>query len=389
MIRSLVNARDDELAAVLWSFAYFFALLAGWYILRPLRDASAADGGTAQLKWLFLITLAAMLVVVPLYSWLVARVPRARLVPIVYRFFIVNLVGFYLLWRFGVARTTTARVFYVWTAVYNVFVVSVFWSFMADIWTSEQGSRLFGFIAAGGSIGAIVGPLATGALVGVLGPANLVLLSAALLEIAAQCATRLAGRARRTAPAPIGGGVFAGFAGAVRSPYLFGLVAQTLLYTMTSTFLYVLQQEIVVAELHDKVARTRFFSVRDTAINVGTVGIGFALAVTPVVTAAAFGAAWLAPTLLVVTGFQVGRNILHYAVDRPAKEVLWTVVAREDKYKTKSFIDTVVYRFGDVAGGWIYAGLGGLAVLAGAPFALGWLAVNLFLARGFRARVHP
>jgi AAA family ATP:ADP antiporter len=390
---------SDERRAVAWSFGYHFALLAGWFVIRPVRDAIATEFGIGKFKWLFLITLGAMLVVVPLYSWLVARVPRARLVPILYRFFVLNLVAFYLLWRFGVARGTAGRVFYVWTAVYNVFVVSVFWSFMADIWSPEQGQRLFGLIAAGGSLGAIVGPLATGSLVGIVGPANLVLLSAALLEVAAQCASRLARRARTRAE-PIGGGILAGFVRSVRSAYLRGLVGQTLLYTATSTFIYLLQQSIIAVEIPDATARTRFFSLRDTTVNVGTalvqlgatgrivtrLGIGVALAATPLLTMLAFGAAWLAPTLIVVTGFQVARSILHYAVDRPAKEVLWTAADREDKYKSKSFIETVVYRLGDLSAGWLY---GSVPVIGGAGLALGWLAVNLFLARRFRARVNP
>jgi AAA family ATP:ADP antiporter len=401
-LRSLFDARDDEVAAVWWSFGYFFALLCGWYVLRPLRDASAADGGIDQLKWLFLVTLGAMLVVVPTYSALVARVPRPRLVPIVYRFFVANLILFYLGWQLGAPHVTLARVFYVWTAVYNVFVVSVFWSFMADLWTPEQGARLFGFIAAGGSLGAIAGPAASGVLVGVIGQAPLFLLSAALLEVAAQCAQRLARRAHGPA-APTGGSSFEAFGRVVRSRFLGGLAAQTLLYTATSTFLYLLQQHIVVAAIPDRIARTRFFSWRDTAVNVGTalvqagatgaivtrLGITVALAVTPLVTALVFGAAWLAPTLAVVTACQIGRNIIHYAVDRPAKELLWTAADRADKYKVKGFVDTVVYRFGDAAAGWLYAGLGAAAVAGGIPLALAWLAVNLFLARRFRARVQP
>src|SRR6185503_11395288 len=163
----------------LWSFVYHFALFAGYYIMRPLRDEMGIVGGTRNLPWLFTATFASVLALVPLYSWLASRLPRRRLVPIVYRFFLLNLLIFFGLWRAGVAPAWVARVFFVWISVYNLFVVSVFWSVMADSWRSDQGKRLFGVIAAGGSLGAIVGPLITASLAKTVGVAILILASAA------------------------------------------------------------------------------------------------------------------------------------------------------------------------------------------------------------------
>jgi AAA family ATP:ADP antiporter len=295
-----------------------------------------------------------------------------------------------------------ARVFFVWTSVYNVFVVSVFWSFMADLWTPGQGLRLFGFLAAGGSLGAMLGPVIVLTLSG-LGAANLVLVAAGLLAGAALAARRLAAGALAaagdSAGAPVGGSALGGFVNAVRSPYLGGIVVMTFLFTVTSTFLYVLQQHFIsgwgTAEL-----RTRFFAGQDLTVNVvatliqagltgrlvARLGVGGALAFTPALTALGFVVVALAPGLWPVAIFFAARRILHFAVDRPAKEMLFTAVAREDRYKAKSLIDTVVYRGGDQVGSLVYPILGALAAPVGVPLALGWLAVNLALARGFAAR---
>jgi AAA family ATP:ADP antiporter len=396
-------ADRDEGRALGASFTYFFALMAGYGIMRPLRDELGIVGGVKNLPWLFTATLVAMLVVVPLYSALVARVARARLIPIIYRFFLLCLVGFVLALRFEVAPVWTARVFFVWLSVYNVFVVSVFWSFMTDLWTPAQGARLFGLIAAGGSAGSIAGSLAVLVLVRPLGPANLLVGAAALLEVAARLATRLGRGAPGSPPAPVGGGVLDGFVHVAATPYLAGIAAQTLLFTATSTFLYLLQSGLVAASGWDRATQAQLFSGEDLVVNllaaavqagvtarvVARAGVRGALALTPVLTAAGFIAVAVAPGLWLVAGFFVVRRVLHFAVDRPAKELLFTVVARDDRYKTKSLIDTAVYRLGDQAGSWLYPLLGALAVPAAVPLALVWLVLNFALARAFAARATP
>src|SRR5437763_13377323 len=190
-LQRALPATGRERSAALWSFAYFFTLLAGYYVLRPLRDQMGIAGGIKALPWVFTATFATLLVAQPLYGALVARVPRVRFVPVVYHFFVANLALFWLLLTAGIATVTVARVFFVWVSVFNLFAVAVFWSFMADLFNAEQAKRLFGFIGAGGTAGALLGPVLTIALSGPLGPSNLLLVALVLLEVAVLCVHRL------------------------------------------------------------------------------------------------------------------------------------------------------------------------------------------------------
>src|ERR1700739_706497 len=196
-----VPATRQERAAALWSFGYFFALLAGYYVLRPLRDQMGIAGGVRNLPWLFTATFVTLIVAQPLYGALVAKLPRARFIPLVYHFFVANLALFWLLLTLGVAPVIVARVFFVWVSVFSLFAVAVFWSFMADLFTAEQSKRLFGFIGAGGTAGALLGPIITIGLSVPLGAANLLIAAAVLLELAVFCVYRLPARP----PAPTGG----------------------------------------------------------------------------------------------------------------------------------------------------------------------------------------
>ncbi len=413
LVGRVVDARGGEVVGVAWAFAYFFTLLCGYYILRPLREEMAIRGGVERLHWLFTATFLAMLGGVPLFSALMARVPRARAIPLVYRFFLLNLVAFWALLRLGIAPAAVARAFFVWVSVYNLFVVSVFWGFMADLFTSEQGRRLFGFVAAGGSAGALVGPALAASLVGLLGVSGLVLASALLLEASARCASRLARWARHggTAPAlaargeaPVGGTAWSGIRVVFRSPFLLGIAGQTLLFAVTSTFLYFQQARIVASALHDTASRTRLFAAVDLAVNVGTLatqtlatgrlltaaGVGAGLALVPLLSGAGFAVLAAAPSLWVLGAFQAVRRAAHYAVERPSREVLFTVVGREEKYKSKSFVDTVVYRGGDALSGWAYSVLSaaGLSLAGSALAALPLAAASVALAVWLGRRHH-
>ena len=212
----LVDLRPGESRAVAWAFLYFFSLLTGYYVLRPVREEMGIRGGVSALPWLFTGTFVAMLVAVPFYSLVVARFPRRRIVPVVYRFFLVNLVGFWALLAAGAGGSALARTFYVWTAVYNLFVVSIFWSVLADVFASQQAKRLFGFVAAGGTAGALLGPVLAGTLVTFVGPVHLLLVSALLLELSVACVRQLfrvaPGPGRARPAAPIGGGSLQGLA---------------------------------------------------------------------------------------------------------------------------------------------------------------------------------
>lgn len=408
-----MSVRAGEGAAVAWSAGFFFFALSAYYLLRPLRDEMGVAGGSARLPWLFTATFLVMLAAVPLYSWVVARVGRDVFVPLVYRFSAAVLVGFYV-WlsrATGDELVWAARAFFVWTAVFNLLVVSVFWELMADLWRRDQGERLFGKIAAGGSAGALVGPFLTATLAPRIGAAALALVAALLLEAALLCRRGIArtlvgarSQARADASeesAPIGGGALAAFALIVRTPRIFGLAAWVLLLAGTGTFAYLEQARIVEASLPDPIARTVLFARIDLVIGaisvavqglavgrlVPRIGVGWTLAILPLLSLVGFSCLALWPTLTALAAFQVVRRAADFSLAKPAREVLFTTLGREAKYKAKHLIDTAIYRGGDLASAWAFhglvgAGLGaswlaGLAALACAP----WAALSLRLGR--------
>jgi AAA family ATP:ADP antiporter len=333
-----------------------------------------------------------------------ARVPRARAIPVVYRLVLGVLVGFAALVWMGVEPALVARAFFVWVSVFNLFVVSVLWSYLADIFSSEQGKRLFGFVAGGLSAGAILGLLTTGLLVRPLGIPGLLLVSAALLEVATRCAGRLARWARTGSASAregeaLGGSPFAGFTLVARSSYLLALAAHQVLITFTGTIVYLAQARLVAGLIADGATRTQLFAAVDVATNLLTLGLqalaagrvlaglglGPALSIHPLLALAGLLALAAWPSLWLVTALQAVRRAVHHSFERPAREVLFTVVSREEKYKAKSLLDTVVYRGGDVLGSQAAAALfaagvalGGVS-LAAAPLALAWLGTARYL----------
>ncbi|MDI1478401.1 MFS transporter [Polyangium sp. y55x31] len=411
-VSRVVAVRPEEIGAVVWAFVYFFLLLSGYYLIRPLRDAMGIAGGEKALPWLFSATFVVMLCAVPVYGALVTRLSRRRLVPVVHRFFAANLLLFFALASLGVPRPLLGRVFFVWTSVYNLFIVSVLWSFLVDVFTSEQGKRLFGIIAAGGSAGAIAGPLVTAAVSERLGQTHLfwlLVLSAVTLEACVFCARRAehhagardASEARASSDKPVGGSPFAGVRLIVASPYLAGIALAMLLLTTMNTFLYLQKTDLVRRAAQGSAAHTALFAWNDTAVNVLSAALSFfltgrlmtrlglaaALVVLPVLSGLGFSALAFYPSLVVVAVVEGLRRAAQYAIERPAREVLYTVLPREAKYKAKSFIDTVVFRGGDAASAWAHAGLLTLGLssagvsLVAVPLAGLWLGVALFLAR--------
>ena len=410
--------RPEEVRALLWSFAYFFFLLAAYYLLRPVRDEMGIAGGVKNLPWLFTATFIVMLAVVPVFGAMVARIPRRRFIPLVYHFFVANILIFWLLLTYKVAMADTAKVFFVWISVFNLFAVSVFWSFMSDLYASEQGKRLFGFIAAGGSAGALLGPAIAVWLAEPVGRANLLLIAALLLEFAVLCAMRLESAAdalktntpisNTTAPreAALGGSWIAGLIMVARSPYLAGIALWVALLSLAGTFLYFQQASIVSALTDDPNKRTAIFAQIDLAVSLLTItvqflatgklirrfGAGPAAAFLPLVFAAGFLMLALTPMLWVVIAFQATQRAANFAISNPAREVLFTVVGREEKYKAKYVIDNVVFRGGDAASGWLFHALRGLGMelnaiaLAAVPVALGWFALALALGRSHEKR---
>jgi AAA family ATP:ADP antiporter len=391
VLKRLLNCEPHEAPAIAWSFAYFFLLLCSYYLLRPVRDALAVEAGRQALQWLFTATFVAMLALVPLFGWLCQQLARARLLPVVYAFFALNLFAF--------AFALDVRVFFVWLSVFNLFVVSVFWSFMSDVFDTRQAARLYGTIAAGGSCGAIAGPLLAASLAEVAGTRGLLLLSALLLGATVVCILRLArwsrAHPRRGEPppdAPIGGSVLEGVRAALSSPFLLAICGYLVCYTALSTALYFQQVEIVRAAVPDMAARTRLFASVDLAVNVLTllvqllafsrlaalIGITGMLAVMPLVSLVGF--VWLgaAPTLAALIAFGVTRRVGEFAVSKPAREALFTVVPRSERYKAKNFIDTVVYRGGDALSGWLFGLAGAVAAIA-AGLSLVWTALAFYL----------
>ena len=414
----LLDVRPREVALLAWAWLYVLAVMSAYYVIRPIRDTMGIEGGVENLQWLFTGTLLAMLAINPAYSALVRVLPRQQFIAAAYLFFVANLGVFAWLMHHasGSELVWVGRAFFIWVSVFNLFVVSVFWALMVDVFDSGQAKRLFGFLAAGATVGAILGSSITASLVKGVGHAWLLLASALLLLVAILCVRRLSrltaalrqpgsGVAARGAgdPAevPIGGSVLAGITHTLRSPYLLGISLYILLYTITSTFLYFQQAAIVRDYFPDRASRTTFFAGVDLAVNVLTLlvqllvtgrflrtfGVGVAAAVLPFCTLLGFGVLAAAPTLAVLVVVQVLRRVGNFGLAKPTREVLFTVVPREDKYKAKSMIDTVVYRAGDQAGSWSYALLGmaglgtaGVAVAA-LPVAALWLANAWWLGR--------
>jgi len=403
-----VPATPQERAAALWSFAYFFTLLAGYYVLRPLRDQMGIAGGVKNLPWLFTATFATLLVAQPLYGALVARLPRVYFIPIVYHFFVANLALFWVLLTLGIEKGIVARVFFVWVSVFNLFAVAVFWSFMADIFTSEQGKRLFGFIGAGGTAGALLGPIITIWLSVPLGPVNLMIAAVVFIELAVFCVHRLErvaidnGNSRSAAEnQTIGGGAFAGLIELVRSPFLFGIGAWVALLSYAATIVYFEQANIVSAAVKTAGLQTRIFASIDLAVNLLTLatqvlvtgqllkrfGAGVAAAALPAVYVVGFAVLAVSPTLVVIVTLQVVQRWMNFAIANPARQLFFTVVTREEKYKAKNLIDVVIYRGSDALSGWIFDSLqslglklGGIA-LCSLPVVAGWSVLSVALGR--------
>jgi AAA family ATP:ADP antiporter len=436
LARRAVFVREGEVAALLLSGAYFFLVLTAYYILRPIRDEMGYSGGIENLAWLFTGTLAGTLLLHPLYASLVARMPRNRFIAYAYRFFILNLIVFFLVLQFTDPKQNVwvGRVFFVWLSVFNLFVVSVFWSFMTDLYRPAQSKRLFGVIAVGGTLGALLGSTITTGLVGIFGAINLMLVSALFLEFAVHVARALdrhEGELARAAdaeaaesgaalePKPdssthgsdvIGGGVMEGIRHVVRSPYLLGIAALVLMYAIASTFLYFQRIDVVGRVFAgDAAGRVQTFAMIDLATNALTLvtqifltgrllrwfGVGFGLAFLPLLSLIGFGILAAAPVLGVIVVFEVLRRAGNFALARPAREVLYTVLARTDKYKAKNFNDTFVYRAGDQLGSWSYTafgwlglGLSGLA-LTMVPLSFAWLLLALWLGRQYWTQERP
>jgi AAA family ATP:ADP antiporter len=401
--KQLVSVRDGEVVPMLWATAYGFCIFLGYYILRPVRDEiSSADRGNLQVLWTAVFVV--MLVAVPLYSWITTRYQRGVFVPLANRFFIANLLGFYaaLVFLPETARPWIDRCFYVWASVFALFVVTVFWGFMADVFRNEQGKRLFAFIAVGASLGGIAGSAITATIATVVPRFSLLLIACVPLEIASWCAMVLHRRFGTTSNAgaaanqPLSGTALSGIGVIFRSRYLLGIALYLALMTFTSTVLYYQQADLIGQAFADRAARTAFYAKIDFAVNVITIvlqvvvtaqlirliGIALSLTIVPAMVCLGFLGVGAYPLLGVLVALQIAYRAGRYGIAKPAREVLFTVVDREERYKSKAFLDAAVYRGGDLVSGWIYAGLAALGLTVGsislvaAPLAVVWVVVG-------------
>jgi AAA family ATP:ADP antiporter len=410
MVKRLVDIRDDnELKGLLWATTYGFFIMFSYYILRAVRDEiSSADRGNLQILWtaVFLV----MLLAVPLYAWVASKWSRGVFVPLVNRFFIACLIAFWLCLAFlpEAARPWIDRVFYVWTSVFALFVVTVFWGFLADCFDNNQARRLFSFIAVGSSVGGMVGSTVTAVLAEMVPTFSLLLLACIPLEIASWCALTLHRRfdtgnvnVQGESSRAISGNAWSGMKAVFSSPYLLGIASFIALMTFASTMLYFQQANLVAEVFTDRGVRTAFFAKVDLSVNILTIvfqvyltarvikwlGVGITLALVPIAVALGFLALGLYPTLAVLVVVQVAYRAGRYGFTKPAREILWTVLDREAKYKSKPFLDAAVYRGGDLLSGWMYTGMAAVGLTIGAialvavPIAGIWAVLGLRLGR--------
>ena len=426
LLRRLVVLQPGEAPALLASFATLLCTFSSYTILRPVRDAMGVTSGLEKIPYLFWGVFVVMLLLQPVYGWLTSRYPRRVFLPWVYGFFALNLMGFYVWFHLQADHTWIARTYFVWVSVFNLFVVAAFWSLMADVFTREQAGRVFGFIWAGASTGGLIGPVIAHELAVPLGAINLLPISAGLLllslvsmwqifrwqrhqRVEGPAAAASAAEPART-EAALGGSMFAAFTQVVRSPYLLGIAAFVLLMTWISTFLYLEQQSFVAKVFTSADERTRFFAGIDFWVQAASlvgqlllfgrlfkwVGMRAMLAAVPLIMTAGYALFALAPRFMVLVVVYAVRRVGDYALTRPCRDALYTVVSREEKYKAKSLIDTFVYRGGDATSGTLYQalthsyGVGPSGVgWVGAAISAVWTVLALALGRAQEERGRP
>ncbi|MEX0899333.1 MAG: MFS transporter [Gammaproteobacteria bacterium] len=419
MLQRLFNVRRDEVMPVLLSAAFFFCVLTALMVLRPAREALGMQSGIETVRWLFMGTALVTMLVNPVFGLMVARFRRLQFITGTYAFFGASLLGFYALLVFTPAAVgvTSGQVFYVWFSVFNLFTTMVFWALMADRFSVEQAKRFFALIAAGGTLGAIAGPALAAVLARPLGTAALLPLAAGFLALAVVFAwavvqTQTERRDDPDAPPAIdereiiGGSAWEGFRAVFRSRYLMGIAGYIVILTIIATFIYFTRLQMVAALGEDLDLRTTWFARIDLITQVTTLvlqavvaghlmkrfGVHIVLMLLPLTAVLGFVGLAIVGSFTVLIAFEAAFRAVQRALTRPARETLFTVVGREDKYKSKAFIDTFIYRGGDVIGAQtegllakLGLGLAGLASVA-IPLALVWAALGLWLGRAQNRR---
>ncbi|MFT6464727.1 NTP/NDP exchange transporter [Halopseudomonas sp.] len=412
-LQHLFNVRREEIWPVLLAANFFFCVLTALMVLRPAREALGMQGGIEAVRWLFIGTALITLSLNPLFGLLVSRLRRMRFISVTYLFFVCSLLTFYLIMLLSpqVIGVVTGQIFYVWFSVFNLFATMLFWALMADRFSLDQGKRFFGLIAVGGTCGAIFGPWLASMLASPLGTPALLLIASGFLLLALAAAWGISRiqpeqsaatvTATVAADERIGGSAWEGFNAVFRSSYLLGITGYVLILAVMATFIYFTKLQMVAGQNFGLDSRTTLFAQIDLITQIATlvmqvvvaghlmkrVGVPVTLALLPLTALLGFVGLALVGSLAALIVFEASFRAVQRAIMRPGRETLFTVVRREDKYKAKAFIDTFVYRGGDVAGAQVEGLLGrlgmGLAAVASVavPLALVWAVLALWLGR--------
>lgn len=418
-VTRVLGIERDELVAVAWSFVYFFCIMSAYFMLRSVRETMAIIGGVPNIPWLFTGTFVLMMLATPVFGWVTSRYPRRTFLPWVYYFFIANILIFFAVFTYAQANNLSllwiSRAFFVWLSVFNLFVVSVFWSFMADIYTKQQSRRLFGVITAGGSAGALVGPLLTSALVVPIGFKNLLPISAMLLLFGVYCIYRLrswvrqrdldaSGISSADSEQPLGGDAWAGLKFVFEQRYFSAIALALLCANFLGGAMYIYLAQLVSVTFEGADRQTQVFAFIDAAINalsfigqllmvkhaVQRIGIGWTLSLLPLLSIVGFALLAISPTFAVIAGFQIVRRSLTFGFSKPTSDMLYSVVSPEAKYKAKNFIDTTIYRGWDVVSSWTVRSLGGLGLsgvsLVCVPISVIWVLIVMWIGGEYKRR---
>lgn len=418
-ITRVLGIARDELVAVAWSFVYFFCIMSAYFMLRSVRETMAIISGVQNIPWLFTGTFVLMMLATPVFGWVTSRYPRRTFLPWVYYFFIANILIFFVVFTYAQENELSllwiSRAFFVWLSVFNLFVVSVFWSFMADIYTKQQSRRLFGVITAGGSAGALVGPLLTSVLVVPIGFKNLLPISAVLLLFGVYCIYRLrhwvrqqeidaAGVDAAETEQPLGGAAWAGLRFVFDERYFSAIAIALLCANFLGGAMYIYLAQLVSVTFEGADRQTQVFAFIDAAINalsfigqllmvkhaVQKLGIGWTLSLLPLLSIVGFALLAFSPTFAVIAGFQILRRSLTFGFSKPTSDMLYSVVSQEAKYKAKNFIDTTIYRGWDVVSSWTVRSLGGLGLsgvsLVCVPISIIWMLIALWIGGEYKRR---
>lgn len=419
-LSGITGIEKDKLVPACFAALYIFCVLGGYYVVQPLRDDIGLLLGKDFLPKLFFGTLIVMIVANPLFSYMMNRFSRINFIRYLYRFFSLNILGFIAIFKYlestgqmaGGSGEATVLVgigfvvgvaFFLWASVFSLFAVSVFWALLADLYNSSESKKIFGFVGAGGTFGQMIGSTLTKTLVAHLGPTNLLFITIVMLEVALFAMTRMT----KTYQEPVRSesekkpNALSGVKDILKSKFLLGICLYLFLYTFTSSFLWFQKQNIVAETIVDRATRVDFFSTINLIVSTATliiqifltgrllpiIGIAAGLSLVPIVTTVGFAVLSFQPGLYVLAAVEICRKTANFGISRPSREILFTVVSRQEKYLSKSFIDTFVYRAGDAIASGVFQWITTITTnfqtisMLAVPIAFLYLVVGVFLGK--------